>query len=57
MQREKNGDVDKKVQDTSGLVAATALDTKISEVKNKIPTTSSLVTTDVLNTKNKYSQK
>ena len=41
----------KKNPDTSGLVTATVLSTKISEVENKIPDTSSLVTTTVLNTK------
>ena len=40
----------KKTPDTSGLVTATVLSTKISEVENKIPNTSSLVTTVVLNT-------
>ena len=41
----------KKIPDTSVLVTATVLSTKISEVENKIPNTSSLVTTVVLNTK------
>ena len=41
----------KKPPDTNGLVTATILSTKISEVENKIPDTSSLVTTTVLNTK------
>ena len=36
---------------TSGLVAATVLNTKISEAENKIPDTCSLVTTTVLSTK------
>ena len=48
---EKNGDVDKKILDRSGLVTTTVLTTKISEVENKIPDTSNLVTTTVLNTK------
>ena len=37
--------------DTSGLVTATVLHTKISEVGNKMPHTSCLVTTTALNTK------
>ena len=41
----------KKIWDTSGLVTAIVLNTKISEVENKITNTSSLVTTTVLNTK------
>ena len=41
----------KKIPDTSVLVTATVLNTKISEVGNKIPDTGSLVTTTVLNTK------
>ena len=36
---------------TSGLVTATVLNTKISEIENKIPNTRNLVTTNVLNTK------
>ena len=38
--------------DTSGLVTATVLNTKISEFENKIPDASSLVATTDLNTKN-----
>ena len=41
----------KKIPDTSGLVTATVLNTKISEVNNKIPHTSSLTTTAVLSSK------
>ena len=41
----------KKIPDTSVLVTATVLNTKIIEVENKIPDTSSLVTTTVVNTK------
>ena len=41
----------KKIPDTIGLVTATVLNTKISEVENKIPNTTSLLTTTVLNTK------
>ena len=41
----------KKIPDPSGLVTATVLNTKISEVENKMPNTSSLVTTTVVNTK------
>ena len=49
---EKNiGDVDKKIQDMSGLVITAVLNTKMYEVENKIPDTSSLMTTAVLNTK------
>ena len=47
----KNGDIDKKIPDTSGLVTIAVLNTKISEAENKIPDTSSTVTTTVLNTK------
>ena len=39
------------LQDTSGLVTTTVLNTKISEVENKLPDTGSLVTPTVLNTK------
>ena len=39
-----------KLPNTSGLVAATVLNTKISEVEDQIPNTSNLVTTNVLNT-------
>ena len=35
---------------TSGLVATTVLDSKISEIENKIPDASSLVITTVRNT-------
>ena len=37
--------------DTSSLVTATLLNTKISEVEDKIPDTCNLVTTTVPNTK------
>ena len=47
----KVGYVDKKIQDTRGLVPSTVLNTKISEAENKIPDTSSLVATTVLNAK------
>ena len=47
----KIGYVDKKIQDTRGLVPSTVLNTKISEAENKIPDTSSLVATTVLNAK------
>ena len=40
---------ERKIQDTSGLVTATVLNTKISEVESKIPNSSNLVTTTVLN--------
>ena len=40
-----------KIVNTSGLVTATVLNTKISEVENKIPGTSGFVTTTVLNMK------
>ena len=46
-----DGDVDKKISDTSDLVTATVLNTKISEVKNKIPNKSGLVIATALNTK------
>ena len=39
------------MQDTSGLVTATVLNIKISEVEKKIQNTSNLVTTTVVNTK------
>ena len=39
----KIGDIDKKIPDTSGLVAEAGLNTKISGVENKLPDTSSLV--------------
>ena len=39
------------MQDMSGLVITTVLNTKMCEVENKIPDTSSLMTTAVLNTK------
>ena len=39
------------MRDTSGLVAATVSNKKISEVENKIPDTNNLLTTTVLNTK------
>ena len=39
-----------KILDTSGLVTATVLNTKISEFENKIRNTTSLVTTTVSNT-------
>ena len=32
----KNGDVDKKIPDASGLVTTTVLNTNISEVENKM---------------------
>ena len=41
----------KKIPEVSGLVIATFLNTKISEVENKIPSVSNLLTTAVLNTK------
>ena len=41
----------KKIPDTTGLVTATGLNTKMSEVENKIPDTNNLVTVNVLNTK------
>ena len=41
--REKIGYIDKKIPDTSGLVAATGLNTKTSGVENKLPDTSTLV--------------
>ena len=53
--REKNGDNDEKIRDTSGLVITTVLDTKITEVENKILNISILVTAAVLNKKNKWS--
>ena len=40
-----------KIPDTSGLVTATVLNTKISKVEKKIPNTSILVTATILNTK------
>ena len=40
----------KKIQDATGLVNTTVLNTKISEVENKIRNSSNLVTTNVLNT-------
>ena len=46
----KIGYVDKKIQDSRGLVPSTVLNTKISEAENKIPDTSSLVAATVLNT-------
>ena len=39
-----------KIQDISGLVTTTVLNTEIREVENKIPNTSNLVTANVLNT-------
>ena len=48
--REENWDFDKKIPDTSDLVTATVLNTKISEVQSKIPNTCNLVTTAILNT-------
>ena len=48
---QKNGNVEKKIPDTSGSVSTTVLNTKTSEVENKIPNTSCLVTTTVLTTK------
>ena len=47
----KNGDVDRKIPDTSGLETTTVLNTKIREIENKLLDTSSLVTTTVLNKK------
>ena len=41
----------KKILNSSGLVTATVLNTKIREVENKIPNISSLVTKTVANTK------
>ena len=41
----------KKIRDSGGLVTATVLNTKSSEVESKIPNTIGLVTTTVLNTK------
>ena len=41
---------DKQRPGVSGLVTATALNTKTGEIKNKIPDTSGLATTTVLNT-------
>ena len=41
----------KKIPDTSDLVTATVLNTKIGNVEKKIPNTSSLVATTVWNTK------
>ena len=46
----RNGSVNKKMPDISGLVNTTVFNTKISEVENKIAGTSNLVTTTVLNT-------
>ena len=51
-----NGDADKKIPDTNGLVTTTVLNTKIIEVENKIPDPSSLVATTVLNKKIKEVQ-
>ena len=36
----KNGDIDKKILDASGLVTANVLRTKVSEIENKITNTS-----------------
>ena len=41
----------KKIPGVNGVVTATVLNTKISEVENKVSDTSSLLTTTVLNTK------
>ena len=41
----------KNIPGISGLVTATVLNTKISEVENKIPGVSGLVTTNILNIK------
>ena len=41
----------KKIPNTSGLVATTVLNKKISEVEDEMPNTSNLVTTNLLNTK------
>ena len=51
IREKKNGDVDKKMRDSIGLVTTTVLNTKNSEVENKIPDTSSLMITTVLNIK------
>ena len=44
-------EVENKIQDASGLVTTTVLNTIIREIKNKIPVVSGVVTASVLNTK------
>ena len=41
--REKNGDVENKIPDASGLVNTAVLNTEVGKVENKIPDVSSLV--------------
>ena len=47
----KNGAVDVKIPDLSGLVTSTVLLTKIGDVEDKIPVVTGLVTATVLATK------
>ena len=49
--REKNGDVDKKIPDTSGLVTTTVLNIKISEVEDEILDNSKYITTQIFNSR------
>ena len=47
--RKKNGNVKKKIPDTSSLVTATVLSTKVSEAENKIPDHAKDITTQEFN--------